>query len=278
MKANNIGEVSTSIGTGNFTTTGVYRHCGSFSSWFGLNHRFEYVIRNDNGEWEKGLGYMTSATTMVRETPIDNHNRTPTLVNFSAGNKVILCATDAGEGIVPINRTDSPTVSLHSVGASAATIALVANRPRLSAFWLNRPFQCAEIGLRVTTASAGSSTRIALYQLVGASSSGYSFALLDDVGTVDSATTGEKNLTYARKLGAGVYYTAAISTATPTVQAYPAGTGEVGVSILNGTATGSHFDAGVMSGSSATAPLTVLIANPSANSTSPRIHLKGAYV
>lgn len=279
MRANSIGQQSTSTGTGNFTLGAVWKSSSTFESWFGLNHYFEYNIRNDNGEWEKGIGYMSDSTTLVRAQPLDSHLRTTALVNFGAGTKAVLCSTDAGEGIVPIARSDSPIVSLHSVGATAATVALAANRPRLSAFWMNRPFQCSEIGCRVTTAAATSNIRLAVYQLISATSSGYTFKLLDDVGTVDSTTTGEKNLTYTRKLGAGVYFTAAISNAAPTVQAYPAGTGEVGLSINAGTATGSHFDFGsTLAGSNAAGPLTMLIANPSANATAPRIHFKGAYL
>lgn len=279
MRANNLAQTSTSTGTGNFTLGSVWNGCLTFNSFFGINHRFEYVIRNDNGEMEKGIGYLSDATTLVRSLVLDSHLGTPTAINFGAGTKVVMCSTDAGECAIPIVRGDSPVVSLHSVAATAATVALAANRPRLSAFWLNRPFQCTQIGCRVTTPIASSNVRLAVYQLTAATASGYTFTLLDDVGTVDSTSTGEKNLTYTRKLGAGIYFTAAISNTNPTLQAYPAGTGEVGLAINAGTITGSHFDVGsTLAGSNAAAPLTMLIANPTANSTSPRIHFKGAYL
>lgn len=280
MRANNVAQSSTATGAGtSFSLGASWNGCRTFNDFFGLNHFFEYVIRNDNGEMEKGLGYLINSTTLFRHVVLDNHLGTTTLVNFGAGTKIVMCSTDAGEGIVPIVRGDSPIVSLHSVAAAAATLALAANRPRLSAFWLNRPFQCAQIGCRVTTAATTSNVRLAVYQLTTANVSGYTFTLLDDVGTIDSTTTGEKNLTYTRKLGSGVYFTAAISNAAPTLQAYPAGTGEVGLSINAGTATGSHFDFGsTLAGSNAAAPLTMSIANPAANSTSPRIHFKGAYL
>lgn len=280
MRANNVAQTSTATGSGtSFALGSAWGTCVTFNTFFGLNHIFEYVIRNDNGEMEKGLGYLTDASTLFRMQVLDNHLGTALPVDFGAGTKIVMCSTDAGEGIVPMVRNDSPIVSLHSVAATAATVALAANRPRLSAFWLNRPFQCTQIGCRVTTLAASSNIRLAVYQLSSATSSGYTFKLLDDVGAVDSTSAGEKNLTYTRKLGAGVYFTAAISNAAPAVQAYPTGTGEVGLSILNGTTTGSHFDYGsALAGSNAVAPLTILIANPTGNSTSPRIHFKGAYL
>lgn len=281
MRANNVAQTSTTTGSGtSFTLGSAWNGCLTFNNFFGLNHIFEYVIRNDNGEMEKGLGYLSNASTLFRLQVLDNHLGTPVAINFGAGTKIVMCATDAGEGVVPIMRNDSPVVSLHSVGATAATIALAANRPRLSAFWLNRPFQCSQIGCRVATVATSANIRLAVYQILSATASGYTFKLLDDVGTVDAAaSTGEKNLTYTRKLGSGVYFTAAISNAAPTVQAYPAGTGEVGLSMLNGTATGSHFDYGsTLAGSNAAAPLTMVIANPTANATSPRIHFKGSYL
>lgn len=280
LRANNVAQSSIATGADtSFPLGASWNGCRTFNDFFGLNHFFEYVIRNDNGEMEKGLGYLIDSTTLFRHAVLDNHLGTATLVNFGTGTKIVMCSADAGEGIVPIIRGDAPVVSLHSVAAPSATLALAANRPRLSAFWLNRPFQCTQIGCRVTTAVAGSNVRLAVYQLTTASASGYTFKLLDDVGTVDSTTTGEKNLTYTRKLGSGVYFTAAISNTNPALQAYPGGTGEVGLSILNGTSTGSHFDYGsALAGSNAIAPLTMLIANPSANSTSPRIHFKGAYL
>lgn len=278
MRANNLAQVSTSTGTGNFTLGAAWNNCETLNSFFGLNHYFEYMIRNDNGEYEKGVGYLSNSTTLVRMFVIDTNAHTPVAINFSAGNKVVMCSTDVGNGTVPYARTDSPIVSLHSTGATAATIALAANRPRLCPFWLHRPVQCTAIGLRVTTLAATSTIRIAVYQMT-TNGSTYTFNLLDDVGEVDSTTTGEKNLTYTRKLGAGTYFMAAISAQTPTIQAYPTTSAEVGLTLNAGTATANSFDYGsTLAGSAAAAPTTMSIANPSAATTSPRIHLKGTYL
>lgn len=279
MKANNIGQVSTSTGTGNFTLGSVWNNCETFFSWFGLNHRFEYLIRHEDGTYEKGLGYLSNSTTLVRELVIDSHLHIGSLVDFAAGNKVVMCSTDVGSGIVPICRPDGVITSLHSLSAAATTVSLTANNPRLVPFWLHRPLQTSAIGIEVTGAGTSSNILLALYQLTVANSvSGYSFSLMEQIGSVASNTTGFKEISYTRKLGVGTYFIYTASTVTCTVRANPASTGEIGLSVLNGTTGANFFSFGTVTNSGTTAPGSLTLAAPTGNSTSPKAFFKGAWL
>ena len=103
MSANKIAETSLSTGTGNFTLAGAWSVPSSFitgnrtfNSFYGLNHRFPYMIQDQLGNWEKGVGYLSGATTLVRERVIDNSLGTTALINFTAGDKLVMVPTDAG--------------------------------------------------------------------------------------------------------------------------------------------------------------------------------------
>lgn len=86
-------ETSTSTGTGNFTLAGADTGFQSFNTAFGLNNRLWYVIEG-GAEWEAGIGYLSNATTLVRETVVESSN-TDSLVNFSAGTKLVFCSPPA---------------------------------------------------------------------------------------------------------------------------------------------------------------------------------------
>jgi len=85
-------ETSTTVGTGNFTLAGAVSQFRSFSSVFasgavGVYDPIYYAIVGQTGtEWEVGKGYLSNATTLVRDTVFSSSNAN-TLVNFSAGTK-----------------------------------------------------------------------------------------------------------------------------------------------------------------------------------------------
>lgn len=91
---NLVHELSTSTGTGNFTTSSVNGK-QSFNGAFGngaTTDVFYYFISNRDvaSEREYGSGHMSAANTLVRDTVIGGSNST-SLVNFSAGTKDIWC-------------------------------------------------------------------------------------------------------------------------------------------------------------------------------------------
>lgn len=88
-------ESSTTTGTGNFTLGGApdtsYQ---TFNAVFGNGtsataKRFRYVIVDGtNGAFETGLGYLSGATTLVREVVTSSSNSNAA-VNFSSGTKTV---------------------------------------------------------------------------------------------------------------------------------------------------------------------------------------------
>ncbi len=91
--ADRVQETSTSTGTGNFTLAGAVTGFRAFSPTVETNERFWYCIEG-GGEWEVGVGYLSAATTLVRET-VDASSNAGALVNFSASTKnVFITAPD----------------------------------------------------------------------------------------------------------------------------------------------------------------------------------------
>jgi hypothetical protein len=89
--ADRVKDTSTSTGTGALTLSGTppvgFR---DFNSAFGTDgQRFAYCIDGGaTGEWEVGVGYLSAATTLVREEVVGSSNANAA-VNFSAGTKTI---------------------------------------------------------------------------------------------------------------------------------------------------------------------------------------------
>jgi hypothetical protein len=87
-------DTSTSIGTSNFTLSGTaptgYQ---TFLTAFGLGTKFLYcIVDNTSGLWETGTGYLSAATTFVRDTAVMDGSSGPgVLVNFTAGTKDVFC-------------------------------------------------------------------------------------------------------------------------------------------------------------------------------------------
>lgn len=91
--ADRVSETTTTTGTGNVTLAGAATGYQSFNTAFGTNFRFWYCIQLA-AEWEIGSGYLSAATTLVREVVYQSSN-SDSLVNFSAGTKSVFCTQPA---------------------------------------------------------------------------------------------------------------------------------------------------------------------------------------
>lgn len=230
MSSNKIAETSTTTGAGNFTLAGAWSVPSSFitgnrdfNSFYGLNHRFPYMIQDQSGNWEKGVGYLSSSTTLVRETVLDNSLSTTALIDFPAGDKLVMVPTDAGQLGCQIAKSDARVTSLHSAVTTAQASTLVANTLVLTPFVLERPMFVTDLATEVTTQVASTTVRIGIYQIssAAASGSGYSMSLIIDAGTIDSSTTGlAKTVSAGINLGQGFYMTATVSNGAPALRAY----------------------------------------------------------
>lgn len=91
MLKDRVQETSTTTGTGALTLANMAAGTGftGFSTAFstGATNLFFYVITQD-GDWEAGVGYMSAATTLVRNTVLASSNA-GALVNFPAGTKYV---------------------------------------------------------------------------------------------------------------------------------------------------------------------------------------------
>lgn len=291
MSANKIAETSTSTGTGNFTLAGAWSVPSSFingnrtfNSFYGLNHRFPYMIQDQSGNWEKGIGYLSGTSTLVRETVLDNSLSTTALIDFPVGDKLAMVPTDAGQLGCHITRNNANITSVHATVSAVAAATLTANTLVLTPFVLERPVFVSDLVAEVTTAVASTSVRLGIYQVIGTTvgGAGYSVGLVLDAGTVDSSTTGSgKAVSAGINLGQGFYLIATVSNGAPALRAYSQNVLDYGLT-QSGTA-GQTPSAGLAK-SDATAhaalPSTIdgtTLSNRQ-NLASPRIGLYGRYL
>lgn len=82
-----IKESTTTTGTGTVTLAGAQTGFRAFSTVLATNDTCYYTIQGQTpGEWEVGLGTLTGATTLSRDTVLSSSN-SGSLVSFSAGTK-----------------------------------------------------------------------------------------------------------------------------------------------------------------------------------------------
>jgi hypothetical protein len=85
---------STTTGTGSITLSGTaptgYQ---SFNTAFGTGNAFLYcIVDGTSGLWETGTGYLSTATTLVRDSFVMDGSSGPgVLVSFTAGTKDVFC-------------------------------------------------------------------------------------------------------------------------------------------------------------------------------------------
>jgi hypothetical protein len=93
--ADRVKETSTTTGTGNITLAGAATQFETFASNFDIGQRLDYAIVGQTGtEWEVGRGYLSGATTLVRDLVFESSN-SDAAVNFSAGTKDVFCTIPA---------------------------------------------------------------------------------------------------------------------------------------------------------------------------------------
>jgi len=224
MSANKIAETSTSTGTGNITLAGAWSVPDSFitgnrtfNSFYGLNHRFPYMIQDKLGNWEKGVGYLSGAAALVRELVTDNSLSTTALINFPAGEKLVMVPTDAGMDTLPKIRDGGGYAGSAFFFNNGVSHTSVANRLVLTPFLSKRPMLTASVLLNVNTAAASTKARLGIYQITQVDST-HTATLMQDFGEIDTSTTGEKVLTANLKLGTGLYFTAYVTNGTAAVR------------------------------------------------------------
>ena len=87
LYADRVKDTTTTTGTGDLTLSGTaptgYQ---TFNAAVGQGPRFYYAIVSAGAEWEVGRGYLSGATTLVRETVLASSN-SGAVVSLSSGSK-----------------------------------------------------------------------------------------------------------------------------------------------------------------------------------------------
>lgn len=208
--ANRVWETSTTTGTGNLTLAGAVSNYVTFTSQYVTNERFTYWIDNKSGLWETGAGYLSGTTTLVRETVKDNSSETTSAINFTGTLQVFLSNSENSflwYPPFPNAGTDGTLRSVHYVGGGSSTRAAAADVMYLSALVIPREVTLTHVGVEVTTAQASSLVRLGLAM----QSADGTYTVIDDFGTVDTSTTGSKEIATTRKLKKGVYFQLVVS-------------------------------------------------------------------
>jgi hypothetical protein len=227
MSANKIAETSTSAGTGNITLAGAWSVPSSFvtgnrtfNSFYGLNHRFPYFIQDQLGNWEKGRGFLSASTTLVRETVIDNSLSTAALINFPAGDKLVMVPTDAGSLWPETIDSTSYIFTAGQFGFSSSGMDFANNRVVLSPFNSLRPMAVTAFAFEVTT-TATAMLKPVVYKVRNSVANTYDLVA---VGTaVDASTSGFKTASISVNLGQGLYFLGFVSNGVPHIRANGAG-------------------------------------------------------
>lgn len=110
-------ETATTTGTGDFTLAGAVTGFVTANTQYGLNVPFDYCIEAvdansvPTGQWETGVGYLSGTTTLVRSRVYDGSSGVGTLVNFSAGSKIVF-NTIAGAQVTGLGRLQARMMGL----------------------------------------------------------------------------------------------------------------------------------------------------------------------
>lgn len=224
MIANRVQETTTSTGTGNLTLAGAVANHQTINTGIGTNVRFPYFVIDDtNNAWEHGIGYLSDATTLVRETFIESTNSNAA-VNFAAGTKQVFVGGSAlsnnaiSTGYSALSSQLKYQAPANHVRVNASR-QLSAGRTIWSAVFYSRPSVINQLAIDIATANGTASNKIhiGLYDITAAGEPGNRICSVVDL---DPSTTGVKSGSVtAQMLPAGWYYSAFWSDAAPQLTA-----------------------------------------------------------
>ena len=222
MIANRVQETTTSTGTGNLTLAGAVANHQTINTGIGTDVRFPYFVVDDtNSAWEHGVGYLSDATTLVRETVLRSSN-TDAPINFLAGTKTVFIAPSV-EHTPACYAQKTPNVA---TGNRLITSSYISNTGNATALTADRLMYIPYIhesgqmfdafGLMQTVAQVGT-VRIGLYDC---NSSGDPGALIQEV-SFSANSVGLVLGTYtARRFPPGKYWIALWSDTNPTFRSH----------------------------------------------------------
>jgi len=219
----NVQESTTTTGTSDITLAGSSEDGRTFTSQYATNERFTYVIDDRAGNWEVGSGYLSGASTLVRELPTDGSAATP--VNFSAGTKQVLITA------LPMN-TLAHSLGYSSLGGNAkfsvpsnfvnrtATQSLTANRVLFAPIFMSRGTIIDSLGVRITVGNGTGANLLHLGIYDVDPNTGEAGNLIVSTTNLDPSVAALVSGTFTERfLQAGWYYAGIWSDAAPVIRA-----------------------------------------------------------
>lgn len=239
MLANWVRATTTTTGTGNLTTAAVSGYADP-GAVLALGHRFPYHILDDSTGQpiEAGIGYMSGATTLVRERVLATlsggtySDVSPSAISLAAGTKRVILALEAG--------TDSPALpmvqqsyassivlpeGLSLTTGSGGTRTLVANTPVGSCLRWPGALRISELVCQVWTAAGAGTDRIQL-GIYATKGDGLPGDLICRSGDILPNSTGQKTSAInggSIRLPPGFYWFMICSNVAPVVNGYQGG-------------------------------------------------------
>lgn len=208
-------ETTATTGTGTLTLTAVSGF-PRFSNAFAVGDLVEYSLLNSSAQpIECGIGTVSASNTLARTYPLVTwdgttySNKTPTAISLTGTTTVICTGTPGSENSFIQSfysgASNDAVNSEHMSTNNSATVTMAANKLFVHPFQLsiNRPM--AGIMCRVT-ALAGTSGTLGWYRC---GTSGAPTDLLQS-GTISTASTGLKSVTFSAYYPPGWYYAAVV--------------------------------------------------------------------
>lgn len=219
--SNRVKETTSTTGTASFTTTGAVAGFQTFNTAFGTNRRFIYWAEDNTANtWETGVGYLSSATTLVRETIYDNSSDGTSAINF-ANAPSLFCGGSESSLVPLVHAVNNSILSGYTMSAhlteESVNNTMTANRVYYTPFlYIGKKSTFNGFQIRINTASAASSVRVSLYDTTPDFKPGNK--LITVTADFDTSTTGTKTQACtATDIFPGWYFLAYSSDGAPAI-------------------------------------------------------------
>lgn len=201
MQSNWVKATTTTTGTGTLTLA-VVTGRPLPSIVHALNERVQYSIVTADGKFESGIGTIGAANTLSRDRIASTYdgttynNTSATALSLAAGTHTVFITPMAETGIITplpsplVGPTNAAVASTHINAATTANIAPTAQRPYAYPFRLETAGVLTGFALWVSTAGAGSSVDLGLYEVGANGRPGRRIA--KTAVAIDTTTTGYK--------------------------------------------------------------------------------------
>jgi len=214
MLANRVKETGTGT-TGDIALAGTETGFQTFNNALGTDRRFTYFIEDGGGSlWETGIGYLSDATTLVRERVLDNSAGTFVALTLSGGTHTIIISATAGSipqassGLGDIDGTIKYSMPLNLIRINTDE-ELSPDRIYYLAMLLGTPQVIDRLAVYITTAggTSANSLHIGFYDVDPATGSAGN--LIDSAVDLDPSSSGLKSGAITEiYLSAGWYWAA----------------------------------------------------------------------